>query len=94
LLNGKRRAYYVLRSHWGREWHEPFQDFCYRSVQMMDRALAGLADGRLKGPYTTDGQAKSWKTTWKSGPSAATALFFLRRDQVFPGTHTFLSAPT
>ena len=88
MLNGKRRAYYVLSSHWGREWHEPFQDFCYRLVQMMDRVLDGLADGRLKGPYTTDGQAISWKTTWKSGP------FFLRRDQVFPGTHTFLGAPT
>ena len=56
-MNKRRRAYYVLSSHWDREWHQPFQDFRYRLVRMMDQVLDGLADGRLTGPYTTDGQA-------------------------------------
>ena len=53
----KRRVHFVLSTHWDREWHQPFQDFRYRLVQLLDRVLAGLQDGRLKGPFTTDGQA-------------------------------------
>jgi alpha-mannosidase/mannosylglycerate hydrolase len=52
-----RRAYYILSSHWDREWHLPFQDFRYRWVRLLDQVLDGLADGRLAGPFTTDGQA-------------------------------------
>jgi len=52
-----RRAYYVLSSHWDREWHQPFQHFRYRLVQMLDRVLDGLAGGRLTGPFTLDGQS-------------------------------------
>ena len=57
MTNKRRRAYYILSSHWDREWHLPFQDFRYRWVQLFDQVLDGLADGRLAGPFTTDGQA-------------------------------------
>lgn len=53
----KRRVHYVLSTHWDREWHEPFQRFRHRLVKLLDQILAGLADGRLQGPFTTDGQA-------------------------------------
>ncbi len=52
-----RRAHYVLSTHWDREWYQTFQDYRYRLVQLFDRVLAGLADGRLRGPFQTDGQA-------------------------------------
>ena len=54
---GKRRVHYVLSSHWDREWHQSFQDFRYRLVQLLDRVIDGLCDGRLRGPFTADGQA-------------------------------------
>lgn len=53
----KRRVHYVLSTHWDREWHQPFQDVRYRLVELIDKILAGFADGRLKGPFQTDGQA-------------------------------------
>ena len=53
----KRRLHYVLSTHWDREWYQPFQDYRYRLVQLLDAVLEGLADGRLKGPFTCDGQA-------------------------------------
>ncbi len=52
-----RRAHYVVSTHRDREWYQTFQDFRYRLVQLLDRVLDGLADGRLKGPFQTDGQA-------------------------------------
>ncbi|NLD71993.1 MAG: glycoside hydrolase family 38, partial [Chloroflexi bacterium] len=52
-----RRAHYVLSTHWDREWYQTFQDFRYRLVGLLDRVLAGLEDGRLQGPFQTDGQA-------------------------------------
>jgi alpha-mannosidase/mannosylglycerate hydrolase len=52
-----RPAYYVLSSHWDREWYEPFQYYRYRLVQLMDRLIDGFDAGRLKGPFTADGQA-------------------------------------
>ena len=53
----RRRAHYVLSTHWDREWYQSFQDYRYRLVQLIDRVLDGMADGRLKGPFQTDGQA-------------------------------------
>jgi alpha-mannosidase len=53
----QRRAHYVLSTHWDREWYQTFQDFRYRLVQLLDRVLDGLEDGRLQGPFQTDGQA-------------------------------------
>ncbi len=51
-----RRCHYVVSTHWDREWYQTFQDFRYRLVQLLDRVLAGWQDGRLKGPFQTDGQ--------------------------------------
>jgi len=53
----KRRAHYVLSTHWDREWHQSFQDFRYRLVRLLDRIVQGVDSGRLKGPFQTDGQA-------------------------------------
>jgi len=53
----KRRIHYVLSTHWDREWHQTFQDFRYRLVQLFDRVIAGWESGELKGPFQTDGQA-------------------------------------
>ncbi len=52
-----RNAHYVLSTHWDREWYQTFQDFRFRLVRLVDEILAGWADGRLKGPFQTDGQA-------------------------------------
>ncbi|MHB9034714.1 MAG: glycoside hydrolase family 38 N-terminal domain-containing protein, partial [Anaerolineae bacterium] len=49
-------CHYVVSTHWDREWYMTFQDFRYRLVQLIDRVLAGWQDGRLKGPFQTDGQ--------------------------------------
>ena len=53
----KRRVHYVLSTHWDREWHQSFQDFRYRLVQLIDRIVEGVDSGRLKGPFQSDGQA-------------------------------------
>ncbi len=53
----KLRAHYVLSTHWDREWYQSFQNFRYQLVHLLDRVIAGLEDGRLKGPFQTDGQA-------------------------------------
>lgn len=52
-----RQAHYVLSSHWDREWYQPFQDFRYRLVQLLDEVLQGADSGELKGPFQADGQA-------------------------------------
>jgi alpha-mannosidase/mannosylglycerate hydrolase len=51
------RAHYVLSTHWDREWYQSFQNYRYQLVRLLDRVLAGLEDGRLEGPFQTDGQA-------------------------------------
>ncbi|MDK2972911.1 MAG: hypothetical protein PWP23_2666 [Candidatus Sumerlaeota bacterium] len=56
IVGGRRRVLYILSSHWDREWYEPFQVFRHRLVRLLDGVLAGLEDGRLAGPFTTDGQ--------------------------------------
>jgi len=53
----KRRVHYVLSTHWDREWYQTFQDFRFRLVKLMDEILDGLEEGRLRGPFQTDGQA-------------------------------------
>ena len=53
----KPAAHYVLSTHWDREWHRPFQAFRHELVALLDRVLDGLTDGRLKGPFCTDGHA-------------------------------------
>ncbi len=53
----KLRAHYVLSTHWDREWYQSFQNFRYQLVRLLDRVIEGLEDGRLRGPFQTDGQA-------------------------------------
>jgi len=53
----KRRVHYTLSTHWDREWREPFQGIRFELVNLLDRVIAGLEDGRLKGPFVMDGQS-------------------------------------
>jgi hypothetical protein len=52
-----RNVHYVLSTHWDREWYQTFQDYRYRLVQLIDHIIAGWEDGRLQGPFQSDGQA-------------------------------------
>ena len=52
----RRPVFYVLSTHWDREWYLPFQAFRQRMVIFFDRILEGFASGSLKGPLTLDGQ--------------------------------------
>lgn len=52
-----RKAHYVLSTHWDREWYQTFQVYRHRLVQLLDRIIDGWADGRLKGPFQSDGQS-------------------------------------
>ena len=51
-----RTLHVISHTHWDREWYQTFQNFRYRLVQLMDRVIAGWSDGRLQGPFQTDGQ--------------------------------------
>ena len=53
----KRTVHYTLSTHWDREWREPYQGIRYALVTLLDRVIAGLEDGRLHGPFVTDGQS-------------------------------------
>ena len=52
-----RRIHYVLSSHWDREWYQPFQDYRYRLVRLLDATLDRLDSGELAGAFQTDGQS-------------------------------------
>lgn len=52
-----RPVHYVLSTHWDREWYQTFQDYRRRLVVLMDRVLDDMDSGKLKGPFTTDGQS-------------------------------------
>lgn len=56
-MSKTRKAYFVLSTHWDREWRVSFQEMRYDMVHVFDHVIAGLEDGRLKGPFVTDGQA-------------------------------------
>ena len=49
--------HYVLSTHWDREWYQPFQDYRYRLVQLLDRVIEAIESGVMQGPFTADGQA-------------------------------------
>ena len=53
----KRMVQVVLSTHWDREWRESFQDIRYALVRLLDRTFAAMKDGRLHGPFHTDGQS-------------------------------------
>lgn len=52
-----RTVHYVLSTHWDREWYQPFQLYRHRLVKLLDCVIEDLGARRLKGPFTTDGQA-------------------------------------
>lgn len=52
-----RNVHYVLSTHWDREWYQPFQDYRYRLVQLIDHMIEGFDHQTLKGPFQQDGQA-------------------------------------
>jgi alpha-mannosidase/mannosylglycerate hydrolase len=52
-----REVHYVLSTHWDREWYQTFQAFRHRLVHLLDRVIADLDSGALRGPFTTDGQS-------------------------------------
>ena len=53
----RRRAHYVLSTHWDREWYQTFQDYRYRLVRLIDRLFEGWQTEQLQGSFQTDGQA-------------------------------------
>lgn len=53
----KRRVHYVPSTHWDREWHTPALGFRFGLVRLLDRVIAALEDGRMAGPFQTDGQS-------------------------------------
>lgn len=53
----KRTAYYVLSSHWDREWYQDFQHYRLRLAHMLDDVLNGVQTKELRGPFYADGQA-------------------------------------
>ncbi|HMQ29350.1 MAG TPA: glycoside hydrolase family 38 C-terminal domain-containing protein [Chloroflexaceae bacterium] len=53
----RRRVHYVLSAHWDREWYRPMQHYRRDLARLLDAVLDGMAAGRLRGPFTTDGQA-------------------------------------
>ncbi len=52
----KKKLYFVLSTHWDREWYQSFQDYRYRLVDLLDEVLDGIRSGELKGPFYSDGQ--------------------------------------
>ncbi|MBI2516317.1 MAG: glycoside hydrolase family 38 [Opitutae bacterium] len=52
-----RPVHYVLSTHWDREWYQPFQVYRQRLVHLLDRTIDDIEAGKLKGPFTTDGQS-------------------------------------
>ncbi|MDQ8196132.1 glycoside hydrolase family 38 C-terminal domain-containing protein [Coraliomargarita sp. SDUM461004] len=50
-----RKIFYVLSTHWDREWYQTFQDYRRRLVHLLDGVIDDLESGDLKGAFTTDG---------------------------------------
>ncbi len=56
-LPAKRTAHYVVSTHWDREWYEPFQDYRFRLVSLLDEVLDTMdADPRFA-YWQSDGQS-------------------------------------
>jgi alpha-mannosidase/mannosylglycerate hydrolase len=79
----RRRAHYVLSTHWDREWHQSFQDFRYRLVKLIDQIIDGLTDGRLKGPFQTDGQSIILEDYLEIRPERRARVEQLTRERKF-----------
>lgn len=78
-----RKAHYVLSTHWDREWYQPFQDYRYRLVQLLDRVLEGWQREDLTGPFQTDGQAVVLEDYLEVRPERAELVRSLVQDGRF-----------
>jgi hypothetical protein len=78
-----RKAHYVLSTHWDREWYQPFQDYRYRLVQLLDRVLEGWQREDLCGPFQTDGQAVVLEDYLEVRPERANQVEQLVREGRF-----------
>ncbi len=78
-----RKAHYVLSTHWDREWYQPFQDYRYRLVQLVDRILDGWQREELRGPFQTDGQAVMLEDYLEVRPERAEQVRQLAREGRF-----------
>lgn len=78
-----RKAHYVLSTHWDREWYQPFQDYRYRLVQLLDRVLDGWEREDLCGAFQTDGQAIILEDYLEVRPERAGQVEQLVRDGRF-----------
>ena len=76
----QRAVHYTLSTHWDREWREPFAAIRYELVGTLDRVIAGLEDGRLKGPFIMDGQSVPIDDYLEIRPEHRTRVEQLVRD--------------
>lgn len=52
----KPKAYFILSTHWDREWYQTFQNYRYQLVGLIDDILNGIIKKEFSGPFYTDGQ--------------------------------------
>jgi alpha-mannosidase len=57
MSDQKRTAHYVASTHWDREWYEPFQDYRFRLVRLMDEVLDVMQAQPEFRYFHTDGQS-------------------------------------
>lgn len=57
MADSKRTAHYVASTHWDREWYEPFQDYRFRLVRLLDDVLDLMKAQPEFKYFHTDGQA-------------------------------------
>ncbi len=53
----RKKAYYVVSTHWDREWYEPFQHYRYHLIQVIDEVLDTLKSDSRFSCFQTDGQS-------------------------------------
>ncbi|HSW45190.1 MAG TPA: glycoside hydrolase family 38 C-terminal domain-containing protein [Phycisphaerae bacterium] len=57
----KRIGHYVSSAHWDREWYEPFQDYRFRLVNMLDDLLDRMEREPEFRYFQSDGQSILWE---------------------------------
>ncbi len=55
-LNMKKKIYLFFTTHWDREWYQPFQEFRFRLVEMVDQLLLLFKESPDLPPFIFDGQ--------------------------------------
>lgn len=82
----KMRAIYIAGTHWDREWYEPFQEYRFWLVQVMDRLLDRLATDRDYRIFHLDGQAVMIEDYLRIQPSRKAELTrFLSEGRLVAG---------